>query len=58
MEAREQMPRLVFGVVPSFQEAKDATAELKDALDEYNFEQNLLLFAFLINNCQCYYSDL
>uniref|UniRef100_A0A2N9HJX9 Uncharacterized protein n=1 Tax=Fagus sylvatica TaxID=28930 RepID=A0A2N9HJX9_FAGSY len=33
MEAGEPMPRLVFGGVPSFQEAKDATAELKDALD-------------------------
>ena len=60
MEAGEPMPRLVFGGVPSFQEAKDATVELKDALDMYNFDQNLLLFAFciLINNCQCYYSDL
>uniref|UniRef100_A0A2N9I741 Uncharacterized protein n=1 Tax=Fagus sylvatica TaxID=28930 RepID=A0A2N9I741_FAGSY len=46
MEAREPMPGLVFGVMPSFQEAKDATAELKDALDKYNFEQNLLPFAF------------
>uniref|UniRef100_A0A2N9HLC1 Uncharacterized protein n=1 Tax=Fagus sylvatica TaxID=28930 RepID=A0A2N9HLC1_FAGSY len=34
MEAKEPMPRLVFGGVPSFQEAKDATAELKDALDK------------------------
>jgi hypothetical protein len=46
MEAGEPMPRLIFGGVPSFQEAKDATAELKDALDMYNFDQNLLLFAF------------
>jgi hypothetical protein len=34
------------GGVLSFQEAKDATAELLDALDTYNFDQNLLLFAF------------
>uniref|UniRef100_A0A2N9HKM7 Uncharacterized protein n=1 Tax=Fagus sylvatica TaxID=28930 RepID=A0A2N9HKM7_FAGSY len=34
MEAGEPMPRLVFGGVPSFQEAKDAIAELKDALDK------------------------
>ncbi|GMY31561.1 hypothetical protein FCV25MIE_26803 [Fagus crenata] len=33
MEAGEPMPRLVFGGVPSFQEAKEGTALLKDALD-------------------------
>ncbi|OIW15469.1 hypothetical protein TanjilG_32873 [Lupinus angustifolius] len=33
MEAGEAMPRVVFGAVPSFQEAKDATTELKDAID-------------------------
>ena len=48
MEAGEPMPRLVFGSVPSFQEAKDATAELKDALDKYNFDQNLLPFDLFI----------
>lgn len=35
MEAGEPMPRLVFGGVPSFEEAKEATTELKDALDKY-----------------------
>lgn len=34
MEAGEPMPRLVFGGVPSFEEAKEATTELKDALDK------------------------
>lgn len=34
IEAGEPMPRVVFGGVPSFQEAKEATAELKDALDK------------------------
>ncbi|KAF3453558.1 hypothetical protein FNV43_RR03998 [Rhamnella rubrinervis] len=34
MSAGEPMPRVVFGGVPSFQEAKEATAELKDALDK------------------------
>ena len=31
----EKLPRVVFGGVPSFQEAKAATSELKDALDQY-----------------------
>ncbi|KAL5548190.1 hypothetical protein UlMin_003421 [Ulmus minor] len=34
MVAGEPMPRVVFGGVPSFQEAKEATVELKDALDK------------------------
>ncbi|KAG6634528.1 hypothetical protein I3843_12G123700 [Carya illinoinensis] len=34
IEAGEPMPRVVFRGVPSFQEAKEATAELKDALDK------------------------
>ena len=46
IEAGEPMPRLVFGGMPSFQEAKEAAVLLKDALDTYNFDQNLLLFAF------------
>ena len=29
-------PRVVFGGVPSFQEAKAATSELKDAIDKYS----------------------
>ncbi|CAL0323554.1 unnamed protein product [Lupinus luteus] len=33
MEAGEAMPRVVFRAVPSFQEAKAATTELKDAID-------------------------
>ncbi|XP_022985238.1 uncharacterized protein LOC111483290 isoform X3 [Cucurbita maxima] len=33
MEAGEPLPRLVFGGVPSFEEAKEATAELKEVLD-------------------------
>ncbi|KAE9588625.1 hypothetical protein Lal_00003241 [Lupinus albus] len=33
MEAGEAMPRVVFDGVPSFQEAKAATIELKDAID-------------------------
>ncbi|KAJ7948521.1 Uncharacterized conserved protein (UCP012943) [Quillaja saponaria] len=34
MEAGEPMPRVVFSGVPSYQEAKVATTELKDALDK------------------------
>uniref|UniRef100_A0A5B6YW31 Uncharacterized protein n=1 Tax=Davidia involucrata TaxID=16924 RepID=A0A5B6YW31_DAVIN len=34
MESREQMPRLVFGGAPTLQEAKEATSELKDALEK------------------------
>ncbi|KAJ1441955.1 hypothetical protein SESBI_01165 [Sesbania bispinosa] len=34
MEAGEPMPRVVFGDVPSFQEAKEATTELKDAIEK------------------------
>ncbi|KAM5585793.1 hypothetical protein ABKV19_004948 [Rosa sericea] len=34
MSAGEPMPRVVFGAAPSFQEAKEATDELKDALDK------------------------
>ena len=33
MEAGEPLPRLVFGGAPSFEEAKEATAELKEVLD-------------------------
>lgn len=33
--AGEVMPRVVFGNVPSFQEAKEATSELKDAIEKY-----------------------
>lgn len=35
--AGEPMARLVFGGAPTLQEAKDATTELKDAIDKYNF---------------------
>ncbi|KAL6199271.1 hypothetical protein ACLB2K_029057 [Fragaria x ananassa] len=34
MSAGESMPRVVFGPAPSFKEAKEATAVLKDALDK------------------------
>ncbi|XP_054812075.1 uncharacterized protein LOC129313154 [Prosopis cineraria] len=34
MEAGEPMPRVVFNAVPSFQEAKVATTELKEAIDQ------------------------
>ena len=34
MYAGEPTPRLVFSGVPSFQEAKDATSDLKDAIDK------------------------
>ncbi|OWM88713.1 hypothetical protein CDL15_Pgr002480 [Punica granatum] len=34
MSSGEPMPRVVFGAAPSFQEAKAATDELKDALDK------------------------
>jgi len=29
------LPRMVFGSAPTFEEAKEATAELKDAIDQY-----------------------
>lgn len=35
MQAGEPTPRVVFGAVPSFQEAKEATTELKEAIDQY-----------------------
>lgn len=35
MSAGEPMPRVVFGAAPSFKEAKEATEDLKDALDKY-----------------------
>ncbi|GFZ07470.1 uncharacterized conserved protein [Actinidia rufa] len=34
VQPREPMPRLVFGCAPTLQEAKDATSELKDALEK------------------------
>ncbi|MCH94645.1 hypothetical protein A2U01_0033491 [Trifolium medium] len=34
MSGGEPTPRVVFGDVPTFQEAKEATAELKDAIDQ------------------------
>uniref|UniRef100_A0A2P2K2S6 Uncharacterized protein LOC105142358 isoform X3 n=1 Tax=Rhizophora mucronata TaxID=61149 RepID=A0A2P2K2S6_RHIMU len=36
VEEERMVPRLVFGGAPSLQEAKDATNELKDALDKYS----------------------
>lgn len=33
----DPMPRLVFGGVPTIEEAREATSQLKDALDKYNF---------------------
>lgn len=39
MASGEPKPRVVFGGAPSFQEAKEATAELKDALEKYNFDK-------------------
>lgn len=35
MSAGEPMPRIVFAGVPTLEEAKQATSELKDALDKY-----------------------
>lgn len=35
MDAAGPKPRIVFGAVPSFEEAKEATAEVKEALDKY-----------------------
>ena len=35
VQPRDPMPRLVFGGAPTLQEAKDATSELKDALEKY-----------------------
>lgn len=34
MTSSEPLPRVVFGAVPTFQEAKEATDELKDALEK------------------------
>jgi hypothetical protein len=39
MASEEPKPRVVFGGAPSFQEAKEATIELKDALEKYNFDK-------------------
>lgn len=35
VEAAGPKPRIVFGAVPSFEEAKEATTDLKEALDKY-----------------------
>ncbi|KAK4286030.1 hypothetical protein QN277_002644 [Acacia crassicarpa] len=40
MEAGEPTPRVVFGEVPSFQEAKAAASELKNAIDEVYLSSN------------------
>lgn len=54
MVAGEPMPRVVFPGPPSFDEAKKATVELKDALDEY--EQIFLLYTYIcIYNIYLYY---
>lgn len=44
-EPAEPMPRVVFGGAPSLEETKEATAELKDALDKY-VTQDFDLFCF------------
>ena len=50
MAAGEPMPRVVFAGVPSFEEAKEATIELKEALDMYislsdpNFHFIIIIF--------------
>ena len=49
MSAGEPLPRVVFGAAPSFKEAKEATEDLKDALDKYitppiNKKSNLFFF--------------
>lgn len=33
----ELIPRIVFGAVPTIEEAREATSQLKDALDKYHF---------------------
>ncbi|KAI3526787.1 hypothetical protein L1887_06050 [Cichorium endivia] len=40
MEAREPMPRLVFGGAPTIQEAKQATYDLNDALEKTYLSSN------------------
>ncbi|KAI4333782.1 hypothetical protein L6164_018546 [Bauhinia variegata] len=40
VQAGEPMPRVVFGGVPSFREAKAATSELKDAIDQVYLSSN------------------
>lgn len=49
-EPAEPMPRVVFGGAPSLEETKEATAELKDALDKY-VTQDFDLFC-----CVCKFS--
>lgn len=44
MAAGEPMPRMVFGGVPTLEEAKEATSELKEAIDKYIF--SFFLFSF------------
>lgn len=54
MNAGEPMPRMVFDAVPSFQEAKEATTELKDAIDKYIF--SLASMDFMISRiCFCFF---
>ncbi|GMP65578.1 hypothetical protein CsSME_00026310 [Camellia sinensis var. sinensis] len=52
----EPMPRLVFGGVPTLEEAKEATSELKEALDKYNntFRLSCIIsINFLLYSHQC-----
>ena len=50
MAAGEPLPRVVFAGVPSFNEAKEATVELKDALDKYASNPNYSPFFFFLSS--------
>lgn len=48
IEAGEPTPRVVFGAVPTLQEAKEATTELKDAIDKYIIFFSVFSKSFMI----------
>ncbi|CAL5402877.1 unnamed protein product [Camellia sinensis] len=51
----EPMPRLVFGGVPTLEEAKEATSELKEALDKWYICPHLILMVLDMSLiCHCF----
>ena len=57
-QVEEAMPRLVFGGPPSLQEAKDATSQLRTALDEYVLSVFLFRICKSLNHIFFFYTQL
>lgn len=54
MASGEPKPRVVFGGAPSFQEAKEATTELKDAVEKYNFDKKFWFSIHFLGFSLCF----